>query len=75
MSAIEAALELELLDVDLYRSKNLWKPPGAKGVFGGHVMGLGLVAASKTVSNDFVIHSLHSYFLLPGLSLISSSTH
>lgn len=65
-SPIEATLDVEEIDVDLYRSKSLWKPPGARGVFGGQVLGLALVAASRTVSKDFLVHSLHTYFLLPG---------
>lgn len=30
-------IELEMLDVDLFRSKSLWRPLGARGVFGGQV--------------------------------------
>lgn len=54
------------LDVDLYKSKNLWRPTGARGVFGGQVVGQSLMAASRTVSPEYTTHSLHSYFLLPG---------
>lgn len=31
---IETMLDLEEIDKDLYRSKNLWLPLGARGVFG-----------------------------------------
>lgn len=54
------------LDVDLYRSKNLWRPSGARGVFGGQVIGQSLMAANQTVPETHSVHSLHSYFLLPG---------
>lgn len=54
------------LDTDLYRSKNLWRPNGARGVFGGQVVGQSLMAATRTVPSAFTVHSLHSYFLLPG---------
>lgn len=54
------------VDVDYYRSVNLWRPTGARGVFGGQVVGQSLMAASKTVSLEYTVHSLHSYFLLPG---------
>ncbi|KAL2915911.1 acyl-CoA thioesterase [Polyrhizophydium stewartii] len=65
-TAMEESLELEELDVNLYRSKKLWKPVGARGVFGGQVVGLALAAAAKTVPDHFHVHSLHSYFLLAG---------
>ncbi|KAG0357719.1 Acyl-CoA thioesterase 8 [Gamsiella multidivaricata] len=63
---IEGMLDLEEIDKDLYRSKKLWLPMGARGVFGGNVVGQALVAATNTVSNNYSVHSLHSYFLLPG---------
>ncbi|KAF9431211.1 Acyl-CoA thioesterase 8 [Podila epigama] len=63
---IESMLDLEEIDKDLYRSKRLWLPRGARGVFGGNVVGQALVAATNTVSDTYSVHSLHSYFLLPG---------
>ncbi|KAG0082780.1 Acyl-CoA thioesterase 8 [Podila epicladia] len=63
---IESMLDLEEIDKDLYRSKRLWLPRGARGVFGGNVVGQALVAATNTVSDKYSVHSLHSYFLLPG---------
>ena len=30
-------VELEMLDVDLFRSKSLWRPIGARAVYGGQV--------------------------------------
>ncbi|KAI1320793.1 Acyl-CoA thioesterase 8 [Mortierella claussenii] len=65
-SIIETMLEIEEIDKDLYRSKKLWVPMGARGVFGGNLVGQALVAATNTVSSDYSVHSLHSYFLLPG---------
>ena len=35
-------------------------------VYGGQVAAQALVAASRTVDEGFAVHSLHSYFLLPG---------
>ncbi|HKU09848.1 MAG TPA: acyl-CoA thioesterase II, partial [Sinomonas sp.] len=35
-------------------------------VFGGQVLAQSLVAASKTVSDDRSVHSMHGYFLRPG---------
>lgn len=40
--------------------------PGARGVFGGQVLGQALKAATETVPSPLLVHSLHSYFLLPG---------
>ena len=35
-------------------------------LFGGHVLGQSLSAASRTVSREWLAHSLHGYFLRPG---------
>ena len=41
-------------------------PIGSPNVFGGQVVAQALNAANKTVSDNKVLHSLHSYFLEPG---------
>ncbi|KAG8908544.1 hypothetical protein FRB99_005904 [Tulasnella sp. 403] len=58
---ISAALEIEQLDVNLYRSKSLWLPSEARGVFGGQVISQALLAATKSVPEEY---AAHSYFLL-----------
>ncbi|KAG9288927.1 hypothetical protein G9A89_019549 [Geosiphon pyriformis] len=63
---LESALELEEIDINYYRSRHLWIPIGARGVFGGQVVGQALVAAIATVPREKSVHSLHSYFILPG---------
>jgi hypothetical protein len=35
---ISTSLEVERLDVNLFRSKSLWLPARARGVFGGYVL-------------------------------------
>ncbi len=57
-------LQLERLEINLFRgvSRDVL---GTPRVFGGQVLGQALFAASATVENRSV-HSLHSYFLLPG---------
>lgn len=41
--------------------------PGGEGrVFGGQVVGQALMAATKTVPADRLVHSLHCYFMRPG---------
>lgn len=57
-------LELERLDLDLYRGRQL--QTALQRVFGGQVAAQALWAASQTVADDVSVHSLHSYFLLPG---------
>jgi acyl-CoA thioesterase II len=57
-------LELEPLDVDLFRGR---QPDTAmQRVFGGQVAAQAVRAAIATVEPAFRLHSLHSYFLRPG---------
>jgi hypothetical protein len=42
-----------------YQSTSLWLPHGARGVFGGQVIGQALVAAGKTVKGKLGLHSQH----------------
>ena len=42
------------------------KTIGNSRVFGGQVLAQALHAAYQTIPNDRFVHSLHSYFLLPG---------
>lgn len=57
-------LELEDLDVDLYRGR---QPDTVRQrVFGGQVAAQALVASTRSVDAAFSLHSLHSYFLRPG---------
>lgn len=58
-------LELEELDVNLYRGHNPNTWPGGR-VFGGLVASQALRAAMATVDVAHQIHSLHAYFLRPG---------
>jgi acyl-CoA thioesterase-2 len=57
-------LELEQIEVNLFRGQT--QDLGWGQVFGGHVLGQALSAASQTVPEDREVHSLHGYFLLPG---------
>jgi acyl-CoA thioesterase-2 len=57
-------LDLERIEVDIFRGK---QPDDAlQRVFGGQVAGQALVAAGRTVPEDRMVHSLHSYFIRPG---------
>jgi len=57
-------LTLERIDEDLYRGRS--EDLGWHRLYGGHVLAQALAAAQQTVSADRRVHSLHSYFLLPG---------
>ncbi|CCM01650.1 uncharacterized protein FIBRA_03711 [Fibroporia radiculosa] len=61
---IATALDLEHIDVNLFRSKSLWLPVNARGVFGGQVISQALVSATNCVDPAYTLHSLHCYFLL-----------
>lgn len=67
---IEDVLELthvEDIDPNLFtNTRPLWHPPGARGVYGGAVIAQCLVAAQRTVPEDFTVHSMHCYFVLNG---------
>ncbi len=57
-------LDLEPIEQDIFRgvSPNV----SMQRVFGGQVAGQALVAATRTVEPDRIVHSLHSYFIRPG---------
>lgn len=58
-----ALLDVEELDVDLYRGHR--QPGGVGRVFGGQVIAQSLQAAQRSVE-DKIAHSLHAYFMRPG---------
>ncbi|MCW2795664.1 acyl-CoA thioesterase II [Nocardioides sp.] len=59
-----ALLDLEDIDVDLFRGG---QPASERArVYGGQVAAQALIAGVRTVDAEYVVHSLHSYFLLPG---------
>ncbi|KAG1783678.1 hypothetical protein EV702DRAFT_958446 [Suillus placidus] len=60
-SKISTSLELEQIEVNLFRSKTLYQPTRARGVFGGQVISQAIVAATNCVDPVF---GLHCYFLL-----------
>lgn len=53
---VSDALDVERLDVNLYRSKHLWVPRRARGVFGGQVISQALVAATNCVEPTYALH-------------------
>ncbi|KAA1245619.1 acyl-CoA thioesterase II [Mycobacterium simiae] len=65
--AIEEILDLEQLEVNIYRG-SVFSPESGflQRTFGGHVAGQSLVSAVRTVEPRYQVHSLHGYFLRPG---------
>jgi acyl-CoA thioesterase-2 len=65
--AIEKILDLEQLEVNIYRG-SVFSPESGflQRTFGGHVAGQSLVSAVRTVDPRYHVHSLHGYFLRPG---------
>jgi acyl-CoA thioesterase-2 len=57
-------LDLEDLEVNIFRAHS--PQEGSQRVFGGQVLGQGLVAGRRTVTSEAVAHSFHAYFLRPG---------
>ena len=67
MMAIEEILDLEQLEVNIYRGRVFSPESGNwQRTFGGHVAGQSLVSAVRTVDDRYLVHSLHGYFLRPG---------
>jgi len=65
-STLNNPIDLEMLDVDLFRSKSLWKPSGARAVYGGQVVGQALAASTRCVKDSKELNSMHSYFIKGG---------
>ena len=57
-------LALENLDVDLFRGRQA--DTSRPRVYGGQVAAQAMLAGVRTVEREYVAHSMHSYFLLPG---------
>ena len=59
-----ALLDVEKRDENLFRGQST--NAGWNRVYGGQVVAQALMAASKTVDDGRLCHSLHSYFIRPG---------
>lgn len=66
MSQIETILSLEQIDRDIFRGATV--ETALQRTFGGQVAAQTLVAATKTVDDEYDVHSLHGYFVAPGRS-------
>jgi acyl-CoA thioesterase-2 len=64
LADLQQQFELERLEVNLFRGQS--RDTGSPQVFGGQVLGQALKAASATIEDGRVVHSLHAYFLRRG---------
>lgn len=62
------SVKVTRVDSNIFMGKkeNLYRPPGARGIYGGQVIGQCLSAASATLDVDKPLHSMHCYFILAG---------
>jgi acyl-CoA thioesterase-2 len=66
-SGLAALLDLEVIDRDLFRGENEAGARARPALYGGQVAAQALRAAGATVPPERLPHSLHGYFLRPGL--------
>ncbi|XP_036806886.1 acyl-coenzyme A thioesterase 8 [Oncorhynchus mykiss] len=62
---VTSVLNLEKLEIDLYRGTHHWVPR-TRRLFGGQIIGQALVAAAESVGENVLAHSLHCYFVRAG---------
>ena len=58
---------LELTEVGTHQFEGESKTIGSPNVFGGQVLAQALNAAYRTITNNRILHSLHSYFWRQGI--------
>ncbi len=66
VSELLALLDVERLEVDLFRGVTPEEEAGRPRVYGGQVIAQALASAYRTVKDDRICHSLHAYFIRPG---------
>lgn len=64
VAGLKTLLDVQQVSPGLFQGAR--KPGGVGRVFGGQVIGQGLMAAIKTVADGKRVHSLHAYFMRPG---------
>jgi len=64
---LRRVLDLEPMGEDTFRGPAMDSDVFAR-TFGGHIAGQAISAATATVEDDKQVHSLHSYFLRPGVA-------
>lgn len=71
-SKISTSLEVEQIDVNLFRSVKLFMPIRARGVFGGQVISQAIAVATKCVDPAFGLHVSNLIQLYPSEAEIGS---
>ena len=66
VSGLLELLDVERLEVDLFRGFTPEEEAGRERVYGGQVIAQALASAYRTVGEDRICHSLHAYFIRPG---------
>ncbi len=67
MKTIDDLLDILTLEkLDSHNFSGVSRTIGSPNVFGGQVLAQALHAAYQTIPEERIVHSLHSYFLLPG---------
>ena len=67
MTSVNDLLDLLVLEkISDTQFNGYSKPVGSPNVFGGQVLAQAIHAASRTITNGRVLHSMHSYFLEAG---------
>lgn len=66
LQELVSLLALERIEHNLFRGQS--QDLGWGRVFGGQVLGQALSAAAQTVPEGRIVHSMHGYFLRPGLT-------
>ncbi|WP_426325970.1 acyl-CoA thioesterase [Microbacterium sp. E-13] len=64
LSVIDLSVSDARTTEDIFTGASQWMPLGR--VFGGQVLAQSIVAASRTIPEERVVHSMHGYFLRPG---------
>lgn len=66
ITVTDLVAHIHLKEINATRFEGLSRPVGSPNVFGGQVVAQAINAASRTITNNRVLHSLHSYFLEAG---------
>lgn len=61
---LRSFLDIKEIDKDIFEGQSYMI--GTFNIYGGQVLAQAITAAYKLVSNNKILHSLHSYFLAPG---------
>lgn len=70
---IETSLEVEQLDTNLFRSKRLYVPVRARGVFGGQVISQAIVSATNCVDEVYGLHVCTQPFTIGRMAYLNAS--